>query len=975
MHSQFATFPVEIINHIASLAGDNAAFLLFLTGSKRLSSKLFRTRDLCLKWTHYAYFSWYDCASFLSCFSQLKALHLTTWSPELSSRERLEPDLLPATLTDLTLDFYDALSILSSSSALVAPLFSKLVSLAHLSISQKCASAAYELDFSHFPSSLRSLHLSSIPSLNAAPWINASTLSSLPLNLESLSLIDISITSDSHLIPVAISCVSPTHGGRCQTSLKHLSLSFLDHLGYPIEIMFVGPQLRTLDTKNVDDILYGSFSILNPNPKSPPYHLPAIAYRTGRAVHPPPTDVSFARPISTLPSVLFPSLTTLGYNAVHYSFSWHHLERFPPTLTCLKAPFHLELDPSETLATVKELNNKFTEDQMPEHALPKLIERLHNSAIEMNSSVLSQFPKLRVCSDLQPLSRIDCNLPPGLLYLSLEKLQPAQVGLLPPGLTSLTVDHFLPDGADDWDTIGPTLNLYVQQLPAGLKHFDLRLSPLVPPMIGYLPYHLEELSAIASCRTMRALKSAIDGQRTVFSFNSNQGPPSDPQSAPVASISAQGRLKSLRKLKIGHRFTTAEPESLEVSLDTIPQNVTHLTLTSPPFVAVAESASIRHHTSLQTLVIVERAAMDPMELLPEIPPQLQVLSCTFSSSLDFNDYRCGLVWYNFGQRLTGLRELHIESYPVSHWMIALNTTDKYKRPSLPSFSIWTRLPTSLRHLLVLKYLRMPPRTLETASLRFAYHCLPRGLAILKTHENQNNHFSRDLLHRLNVDILVAGSNIWYRVLIPMIKLQFPLLLGGLALTASHCWTSTFLTPSFATWLAKFHWLPPNLSVSPLAQDGIYELSTGNPPERTSQIPSKLPKHRRGFVSPSGHLLHLSNVLVGLLFAYMFRISKVQHPWLWYYQWLSIAGSAISFPFCLYQYLRSKGRPHARDLLSHSSYSSQFVVTFGGSTIANMVMSGLLILPIATNCSTPVIASTTLLSFSLGAIRNSLFRMS
>ena len=512
--SPLAALPVEVLDSIAWYASSNASLLLILSGSKVLGSKLRRATRLSLEWTNFAYFSWYDCASFLSRFSQLRTLELTTWSRKLLCRERLEPDLLPSSLTSLTLDFYDALASLLLPHGTMKDMTAKLTSLTHLSVTQYSAPTRSQLDFASFPATLKSLRLIAgfIADNNVTFWVNEHQLWSLPPHLESLTLYGLLIRTPSPQDAILFGFNSDTQ----QPHLPSLTSLSLISNEYNIDLKYIAAQLRYLKLLNASRVLFDSKLLF----AFPP------AY---------PESEIILRPS------IFPKLEFLSTDS--FVFDWLHLYALPPTLTALvprfSPAFSTFVQPAEKIAIL----NREHDATPPAHALPRNLRKLGSLDTEWNSKIdihlgqemplLRELPQLHLVKDIHSVGK-------WLSTLYLEKLHSSEFGLLPPALTSLTLNRLLMDPLEAMECDDSAL----LRLPS-LKYFRLSYA-LQTPMLEYLPHSLEELDVLVSNSVLKRLKLLIDNETGDVSAKSSSAL-SSPQNVSNSGVSA---FKALRKLTL-----------------------------------------------------------------------------------------------------------------------------------------------------------------------------------------------------------------------------------------------------------------------------------------------------------------------------------------------------------------------------------------------------------------------------------------
>ena len=341
-----------------------------------------------------------------------------------------------------------------------------------------------------------------------------------------------------------------------------------------------------------------------------------------------------------------------------------------------------------------------------------------------------------------------------------------------------------------------------------------------------------------------------------------------------------------------------------------------------------------------------------MELLPEIPPQLLVLDVMAFPKLDLNEYTNALVLYNFGQRVKGLKVLDIgnsKRYVPGEWIQYVSETGEdapfVKHPL--TFKKWLQLPTSLKVLYFCQYLNLPTSTLDHVSQWFASSCLPRGLSEFSMN---GEIYIQPGFNFIGFDLVSWVYNYWYYLAIPTIKYQLPLI--GLVGTLPG------FSKSFEALNAReYDWIVATRSLPPQLSGGTYKFTHVIPHlfyKQTRQnivdipvTPRVVAQNRPEWHSPLESFYHLSNSLTGLILAFTLRSSLSHHPWLSYYLWSSIIGSALAFPISTFRWLRSRGHSRNPTTLANDRFLLAFILL----SITNLVVNTSLFFPIARNFST------------------------
>lgn len=176
---------MDILDHVTSYAGPNAALKLLLTGDSALAYKLRRSGHLSLCWESSSYADWNASKPLINRFPHLQALTLTYFSPDLLTKGRLDGTMFPSTLTYLKLAFNGVFAALATMDGHAPTLFSNCNQLLHLHLHDDIT--ATTIDLKHFPKTLRTLVLKASSTLRRATF-ELDDLSHLPQDLEKLHL-------------------------------------------------------------------------------------------------------------------------------------------------------------------------------------------------------------------------------------------------------------------------------------------------------------------------------------------------------------------------------------------------------------------------------------------------------------------------------------------------------------------------------------------------------------------------------------------------------------------------------------------------------------------------------------------------------------------------------------------------------------------------------------------------------------------
>ena len=871
---QLVSLPLDVLDLILWFSSTNAYANLLMAGDRLLSTKLRKTRHLTLQWESTSYFDWYNCKSLILSFHRLESLRLTSWSPELLCRQRLESDLFPSTLMTLTLNFRGALELLGPFGHIMQEPLLHLTQLHTLNVSQAHPSTSADIDFRQLPSSLTSLHIHA-PGKNYRYHVNE--LHYLPPNLTSLSL---QLNFYDHLGPIVLGQGVPGE----LASLTDLSIRLCSRNS--LEINLVSSHLKRLHVLN-GMILYKGLDLLSPDS-----HL----------------HLAYDWPLESFKSNV-------------YHFEWSNLVCFPPSLTEIGAA-NMELH-NDDLDVLKHMNEDFiAQGASCRHTAPinlRSIE-LYKPGITLDPHLLPFLPNLaKVSPPLVHVERTSLQtLPKGLNQhlITMPDINLKDAYRLPTFLNSLSVDRFLLyTSSHSHDTV----NIAQKSQPRSETQFDdFILHPaLDPPMhglrsldihiefseelIAYLPRTLEKFSAPMSESTTKLFTIHV---------NDNAG------------------LPYLSELTFAPHLNPSSSVQ-ECSLLTVPKSITRLVVKNS--VSFSKSANMRllHHSKLMDLTFA--VAIDPVVALEEFPSQLKFLHFCFSTGLDLNDVKASLALYNFGRRMHNLKVLSLRDDEAAGTTL-LTPMARHSAHPLPTLLQWMQFPMKLKALYLIKSLRLGHKTYAHASELFFLSCLPRRLSAF--------HAPSWSIH---TTIGYRGSyvsRIAYFlsfILMPAIRFQIPLLDPFCGIRIGYLDTH-HTTNLYLDVLVR----PPQLSVPMSANDsweesailncGLFANVTGHRMEYTFSKPRQLVAPIR--FSPAPSAFHISNVLLWLLVSYLYPVSKVAHPWLWYYQWANIVGSSIAFPFVFGKWIHTWWqarhrlyRPEHRGVLILTSIAS-IIGTFG-----------------------------------------------
>lgn len=394
---------LECLDRILFFAGPNNVLYLLLTGDSVLVHKIKRTGSLAICWESSAYFDFNACLPLIHSFTDLQSLRLTTWSPKLLGRTRLNGDMFPTTLKSLELDFHDVFGILESVHCM--KIFAGLTVLEHLSMVSTNEPSHYRtIGLFGFPRSLRSLRLSASSRVFVAHA--SSDMRDLPPHLETLHLKIPPKDNNSGgviLVPGAF----PDH----LQSLTSLSITL--NVSVMLDTRHIGRRLLHLEALD-GELLHDRAHVLrNPEPLQ----------------------------------LFYPKLLSLTTDRCTFS-SWSQLATLPPTLTSFNVPHDTLSDDYDTAK--KELLaiqlDHTAQSLTFAPANLRSLENLGESAVWFPPDLLGFFPNLSkaYCTMVHQQASALSSLPKGLTELSLKHANVDWLHLLPSTLIRLGLSNLLP---------------------------------------------------------------------------------------------------------------------------------------------------------------------------------------------------------------------------------------------------------------------------------------------------------------------------------------------------------------------------------------------------------------------------------------------------------------------------------------------------------------------------------------------------
>lgn len=851
---RLSALSLDCLERVLWYDGDNSALRLFLTGDKPLLAKLQRSRVLSVKWISSAYLDWTACQPLLKQLPQLQSLRLTTWSPTLLCLGLMEGEVLPSSLTSLSMNFGGVFSLLNTRFNYAASLFGNLSKLDSLTMVCKAPQGDHEggeIDIAQFPSSLRSLSLTSFGSpqnptntrYTAYYHYSVFNIRYLPPNLETLVL---------NVVPaIPNEDDGGIQDGSQPKGLALLigygipgNLSFLTNLSvwltpqHPVDLRFVAANLKRLEA-------LGGF----------------VQIHLQNALLP-------KRPIHSV----FPRLQALRSELYKLS-DWNQLEDLPPTLTELGVSFTSDFEGSEE--TLSRLNTAYTAAEAQsialKHAAPmglRYIEDMGPTRSRANlpfavpQHLLPYFPNAFFSSKRRngPITCKDLDsVPKNVSQLTFESIKLSALQRLPPSVVQLDIY------ALDVTKVNMN-NLASLNLTEALRNVQsLLMTPILPiELVPHLSTRLEHLS--------------ISGHdETVLQAITDRG--------------NAGHLPNLTSLALSDRPLgyRSKTDLVELSMATIPKSVQKLVVMKSAQFSKDASLALHLHPSLTDLSITPDVA--PLELLPQLPATLRVLHVTFSPAINLAVVEDALAIMQLKERVPRLKSLFVGLNKKNQAQTPFGWIDPLSPLNRPRVSVskWLSLPYRLKMLYVRAMLPGSLDTFKTLSRAFAYASLPSGLSTLQVA------YPREKSRATSYDLSDITNSLYETIALPAIKYQLPLI-GTLMGVPAHE-TNSSLPRSF--WRSQAEAKPFPRHISHLQTEelscrnvltAIYYRASGG-----SLFGQWSPESQTPWRSISEMILHLVNISSWLVLAFFMPWGWQANSLLKVYMWSNIIGSAIAFP--------------------------------------------------------------------------------
>lgn len=860
---------------------DNAALHLLLSGDKPLLSKIQRSRQLSVKWISSSYLDWSACTPLLKQLPQLQSLRLTTWSPHLLCKGLMKGEILPSSLTSLSMNFGGVLALLNTRYQRAASLFGNLSNLDSLTMACEAPQADHEggeIDITNFPSSLRRLSITSFGTPQnptnqrylAYYHYSVFNIRYLPPNLETLVLDVVpAIPSDNDSsgiqdggAPRELAILIGYGVTGNMGALTNLSMWLTPQ--HPVDLRFVAENLKRLEA------IGGSVQIHLQNALLP------------------------KKPIRTV----FPKLQSL--RAERYKLTdWIQLEDLPPTLTELAASFYMDSDSSETLSRLNTAYQASKDGSMP-HAVPmnfRILEDLDAHKRAKTTSFLppkhySHFPNVFLSPD--QCIGVSAKLPKHVSSVTCDS-NLASLKHLPASVIQLIIATAV--DSNDLRTINWTAVLHSVQ--------SLYLGQIFPvELVAHFSPHLQRL-------TISAHDQAVLRELTARAND--------------------GHLPGLNRLTLNDtpHGKNHKDACVELSLDTVPRVIKTLYVQQRVQFSKNPALGLQLHPSLTDLTIIPN--VEPMELIPQLPPTLRTLHAVFFPAINLANVEEALALMQLKERVPLLKSLSIglnkQSKELAHHNGWIEPLTPLNRPRV-SFSKWLSLPNRLKMFYARSRLPGTPSSHKEMSRAFAYASLPEGLSMLWVAYPREKGYatSYDLK-----DITRAINDTFIR---PTLQFQLPLI--GVFLRDPTHETNTHMPYNYWRHEEAAKPFPPQLSLlqsedvsSASVLSAIYYAKTG------TLLGDHSSQDRTPWRSISEMLLHLVNVSSWLVLAFYMPWGWQAHSLLKLYMWSNIVGSAIAFPLSFNKWRKSGPMPPL------SFLGNLLARTATGKTLSTLAAFGIL----------------------------------
>lgn len=846
-------FPMEVWDLISQLLQADDVLNLILMGNVAVNARIKRVSNVKIIWKSSSYCDWTKCNPFISAFSRVQSLSLTTWLPEHPVSKKLNVKLLPPHLTSLSLQYSGALDMLTLGTPMLAlPLLTSLSILDTYAEKRQVHLGLSWISLTQFPPSL--LHLRLHATVTNSYHYFSDQIKGLPPNLKT---IDIGL-------PQAGAAFTP-HPSSAPYSLT--SAIFVTKLQHTI-----------IDTSHFAKTLQ---------------HL-----EFSGKVHYYGREIRFDFVAGTPLREIFPQLHTLILPVASVPpLPWKAFEAFPLTLTRIAARFDFSHDELEShLYAVETLNLMHARDDYldldSKPGAPAMIRHLtiYNPYDVQILDFLPFFPLIETLEAPPMTTTRDMPYLPHLRTVKVGRFA-TPLALLPPSLTSVNCDVFSIKQIEQRNLANTAQHLIgAIEPPNKLSHL-VRLcmqSRISHELISLLSDSLEHLEGAVSTQ--------------------------DQLEALVHKANVENKLPLLTTLaiKATQRDRIDRPDTIRIGVNTIPRHIKSLTLSGPfELLPSQPSDSLYHHPNITSLELI--TSDYPEVILSHLPRRLLKLHCKLSKQADLNDPQMIDALLNLPPYLRELvmdLDPSIFVIPPSSWFIPVKYS-LIKLLPLSSFRSGAEM-----HLLLTSMLP-PPFTsshlLFLVSECFVSSCLPRTLSVLKvpmtsTHSPSTfpklRSVSRQAFERLwlSPEMTNVVSTIVQGVLI------FKLPLFGLFVPLQYK-VNKEIQSSLTSWTPKLYLtlqakaLPPRISVLSTERDSkswnavettYIELQEQNRANDALALASpNLEKNVNRWLRRT--CFNVLNILIWLQLRYILPINRQSNPLLSYYSWINIIGSTLAIP--------------------------------------------------------------------------------
>lgn len=704
LSASILAFPTEVWDLIVPHIEDNGLFKLIYAGNRTLSAKLLQVSDVKAHWMNLRHCNWIECKPFISQFSKLKSLTISSDRPSQIPKSLLSPAMLPSSMVSLTLFFAGALDLLVGRT-----LFLGLQSLESLRVASGASLETLNvgprggwIDLAQFPPGLRHLTMGFTAPYKASTYF-LKTPEGLPPNL---------LTYD---------CFAPIRRTNNVVLGSSELPSSLTRLAIQVEFNAHIDITHCASTLQVLRVYSGNLKFANKR-------VERLFSREGL-------------PLRTI----FPVLNTLvlpwGDN-----LPCHIFETLPLCLVNLGSDFDFTNATAEDLALCQKLNRLYLESNDPNRpGAPVMIRTLRLSpvSIAVNQSPeldpwMPVFPSLTSCL----FSRMDVSsfdgIPKDILSLEANIISAPLQGL-PHSLQTLKCGDLQLQALDE-----ATSSANVNEIPDLSLHEPIKFPPLVELSITHVYLTLRHVSILP--RTLEKLQCSLDSHEALEALT---------QKANVDRL-----LPLLSSLIFNDHLSHSKssPSSIIViSLDTIPSTITSLEIGTSVGYAPQADRSLHLHPSLTDLKVTYAEYFEV--ITHQLPPQLRKLEIKLKRPVDLNLFSNVQLLLDMPKLLEDIdikldvRRMHAWFVPFKHCSLISLISEIRRLPNLPiGYHILKSLPSFI----------IPTSLLWILSESFALSLIPRRTIVFRAQHPSFNLIQHNspLHHMIEFYLARRAVGVW-----------------------------------------------------------------------------------------------------------------------------------------------------------------------------------------------------------------------